>query len=50
MSAANLTLAAIRLSLAGLGETAAGALAAALLNLSSASRALHLFTIVSACG
>jgi len=37
MPAANMALAAIRLSLAGLGKTAAGALAATLLNLSSAS-------------
>ena len=37
MSAANATFSAIRFSLAGLGKTAAGALAAALLNLSSAS-------------
>ncbi len=49
MSAANLTLSAIRFSLTGLGKTAAGALAAALLNFSSANRAFHLFTVVSAC-
>jgi len=45
-----MTLAAIRLSLAGLGEAAAGALAAALLNLSSASGTSDLFTVVSTGG
>ena len=50
MSATDATFSAIRFSLAGLGKAAAWALAATLLNLSSASRALHLFAIMSAGG
>ena len=47
MSAADGALAAVRFSLARLGETAAGTFAAALLNFAAAGGAFHLFAIVS---
>jgi len=48
MSATDVALAAIRLSLAGLSEAAAGGFAAAILNFSATSGTFHLFTVVSA--
>ena len=49
MSATDGALAAIGLSLAGLGETTSGTFAALVLNFTATDRAVHLFAIVSSC-
>ena len=50
MSATDVALAAIRLSLAGLGKAAAGGFAAAVLNFSATGGTFYLLAIVSAGG